>query len=61
MMSRACCIERAETCEQSAAECVDTALQAHWLTMAAEWRALAEDGSDQATLARLMRTTPTAD
>ena len=54
MMSQASCIQQAETCEQGAAECVSAPLQAHWIEMAAEWRALAGDETDQATLARLM-------
>ena len=54
MMSQACCTQKAETCEQRAAECVSTRFQGYWLAMAAEWRALAGDETDQATLARLM-------
>ena len=54
MMSQACCTQKAETCEARAAECSGTLLEDHWSAMAIEWRALAGDDSDQATLARLM-------
>jgi hypothetical protein len=54
MISQASCIQKAETCETRAAACLDAPSQAQWLSMAAEWRALAGDETDQATLARLM-------
>ena len=54
MMSQTSCTLQAETCEQRSAECTDAPSQAHWLAMATEWRALAGDKNDQATLARLM-------
>ena len=53
-MSQADCAQKAENCEQRAAQCADTPLRAHWLAMATEWRDLAGDKTDQATLARLM-------
>lgn len=35
------------------AECADSAMRAHWLDMAGEWRRLGDDGSAQGTTARL--------
>jgi hypothetical protein len=60
MMSRECCVQNAETCELRATKRVNSPYQAQWLAMAAEWRALAEDETDQATLARLMSIRRTA-
>ena len=54
MISFTSCIEKAEMCDAQARASVDTSLAATWLEMALHWRSLADDGSDQATLARLM-------
>jgi hypothetical protein len=56
MTSFTSCIEKAELCDAQARACVDTSLAATWLEMARHWRSLADDGSDQATVARLMST-----
>jgi hypothetical protein len=54
MMSFTACIEKAEMCDARARASEDTSVAATWLEMALHWRSLAADGSDQATLARLM-------
>jgi hypothetical protein len=56
MMSFASCTAKAEMCDARAVVCVDTPLEAQWLEMAVHWRNLANDGSPQGTLARLMDT-----
>jgi hypothetical protein len=56
MMSSASCTAKAEMCDAQAAACSDTPLGEQWLEMAVHWRKLANDGSPQGTLARLMST-----
>jgi hypothetical protein len=54
MMSFASCTAKAEMCDARATACANTPLGEQWLEMAVHWRNLANDGSPQGTLARLM-------
>jgi hypothetical protein len=54
MMSPTRCRRHAVACETRGAACAEPAIRAHWLEMAGEWRSLGQDGTAQATTARLM-------
>ncbi|CAN5305561.1 hypothetical protein BH09PSE1_BH09PSE1_14360 [soil metagenome] len=54
MMTSEECSRKADVCDANALASIGTPIGDDWTGMATQWRRLAEDGTAQRTLARLM-------